>query len=94
MRNCLFGVICLFAKSLHSHCLQRGGGLAQAGLTLTLGRAQNLQICTNFQASYCPACAKPLVSVAQRRKNSKKSFFSSKRVFYINFNVSLWLIII
>jgi hypothetical protein len=43
------------------HCDQRPGGLAQAGLPLPLGRAQNLQIRTNFQASHCPACAKPLV---------------------------------
>jgi hypothetical protein len=35
--------------------------LAQAGLPLPLGRAQNLQVRTNFQASHCPACAKPLV---------------------------------
>ena len=34
-------------------------GLAQAGLPLPRGRAQNLQICTNFQASHCPACVKP-----------------------------------
>ncbi|MCL1849921.1 MAG: hypothetical protein FWF70_00700 [Bacteroidetes bacterium] len=40
----------------------RPSGLAQAGLPLPLGRAQNFQICTNFQASYCPACAKPPVS--------------------------------
>jgi len=33
--------------------------LAQAGLPLPLGRAQNLQIRTNFRASYCPACTKP-----------------------------------
>ena len=32
---------------------------AQAGLPLTLGRAQNLQIRTNFRASNC--CAKPPV---------------------------------
>ena len=44
------------------HCSQRSGGLGQAGLPLPLARAQNLQIGTNFQASYCPACAKPLVS--------------------------------
>ena len=34
----------------------------QAGFSPTLGRAQNFQIRTNFRASYCPACAKPLVS--------------------------------
>jgi hypothetical protein len=40
---------------------QRPGGLAQAGVSLPLGRAQNFQIRTNFRASHAPACAKPRV---------------------------------
>jgi len=32
-----------------------------AGVSQRLGQAQNLQICTNFQASHCPALAKPPV---------------------------------
>jgi hypothetical protein len=45
-----------FRDGLSCHCSQRGGGLAQAGDSLSLGRAQNFQIRTNFQASHCPAC--------------------------------------
>ena len=48
--------------ALSPACVQRPSGLAQAGLPLPFGRAINFQICTNFRASHCPACAKPPVS--------------------------------
>jgi len=59
----------------------RGGGLAQEGLPLPLGRAQNLQIRTNFRASYCPACAKPLVSCNRTRHSRKESTLKMELIF-------------
>ena len=50
-----------FTEMSPPDCTQRPSGLAQAGLSLPFGRAQNSQICTNFRASHCPACAKPPV---------------------------------
>jgi len=50
-----------FSTALSPACAQRPSGLAQAGLSLPFGRAQNFLIRTNFRASHCPACAKPLV---------------------------------
>jgi hypothetical protein len=64
--------------------------LAQAGLPLPLGREQNFQIRTNFQASHCPACAKPLVLVAQLTKIAKKfDILLKKSTLSVTFFVSL-----
>jgi hypothetical protein len=49
------------STALSPACIQRGGGLAKAGVSLLFGRAQMLIIPTNFRASHTPACAKPLV---------------------------------
>ena len=59
--SCLYrSVFFRFPMALHSPALPlTSKGLAQAGLPLPLARAQNLQIRTIFQASHCPACAKP-----------------------------------
>jgi hypothetical protein len=62
--------------------VQRFGGLTQAGLPLPFGRAINFQICTNFRASHCPACAKPPVPVAQLACKGKK-IIDSKYCFEI-----------
>ena len=75
-------------------CIQRGGGLAQAGLPLPLGRAQNLQSRTNFRASYCPACAKPLVTCWRYYLSEYKSFFLIIWFISENFNKIIVAVII
>jgi hypothetical protein len=69
---------------------QRPSGLAQAGLPLPLARAQNFQITTNFQASHCPACAKPpVIGRSIRYFPHFLAVISSLSIFFLQFRMLL-----